>query len=45
MNEPGEEVRLWLANRPQFGAYHSLLLELKKDGKAFKEFLQMDKPV
>ena len=35
-------VRPWLANRPQFGAYHSLLLELKKDGKAFKEFLQMN---
>ena len=35
-------VRPWLANRPQFGAYHSLLLELKKDGKAFKEFLRMD---
>ena len=32
----------WLANRSQFGAYHSLLLQLKKDGKAFKEFLQMD---
>ena len=35
-------VRPWLANRPQFGAYHSLLLELKKNGKAFKKFLQMD---
>ena len=35
-------VRPWLANRPQFGAYHLLFLELKKDGKLFKEFLRMD---
>ena len=35
-------VRPWLANRPQFGAYHSLILKFKKDGKAFKEFLRMD---
>ena len=27
-------VRPWLANRPQFGTYHSLLLELKKRWKS-----------
>ena len=40
--EPEYWVRLWFANRPQFGACHLSLLELKKDGKAFKKFLRMD---
>jgi hypothetical protein len=35
-------VRPWLDNRKQFGTYHSLFQELKKDEKAFKEFIRMD---
>ena len=31
-------VHPWLAKRPQFGAYHSLLLELKKMEKRLKNF-------
>jgi len=35
-------VRPWIASRPQFGAYHSLFHELKKDEQSFKQFIRMD---
>ena len=40
-NERAEQeywVRPWLANRPEFGAYHSLILELKKIEMRLKNF-------
>ena len=35
-------VRPWVANRLQFGAFHSLFYELRKDERSFKEFIRMD---
>ena len=35
-------VRLWLGNRQLFGCYYSLFQEMKRDTKAFKEFIRME---
>ena len=35
-------IRPWLENRQLFGCYYSLFQELKRDTKAFKEFIRME---
>ena len=37
--------RNWIANRPRYGVYHSLLSELLEEDKStFGNFVRMDKP-
>lgn len=36
-------VRLWIKNRQEFGAFHTLNKEMELDQQAFKEYFRVDK--